>query len=76
MGMHAFNPPTWKAEAGGSLWLRDQPDLHMEFQASGGRYLPTSEAYNLIFRFLIVTQAYGNTLLTDSHQNLWVLSNF
>jgi hypothetical protein len=28
---HAFNPSTWEAEAGGSLWIRDRPDLQNEF---------------------------------------------
>ena len=29
---HNFNPSTWKAEAGGSLWIQGQPDLHSKFQ--------------------------------------------
>ena len=28
----AFNPSTWEAEAGGSLWVRGQPSLRSEFQ--------------------------------------------
>jgi hypothetical protein len=29
---HTFNPSTWKAEAGGSLGVSDQPCLYREFQ--------------------------------------------
>ena len=32
--LHAFNPRTWEAEAGGSLWVQGQPGLHSEFQDS------------------------------------------
>jgi hypothetical protein len=31
-----FNPSTWKAEAGGSLWVPDQPGLQSKFQDSQG----------------------------------------
>ena len=34
--MHAFNPSTWEAEAGGSLWVQDQPVLQSEFWESQG----------------------------------------
>jgi hypothetical protein len=36
MVVHAFNPSTWEAEAGGSLWVRGQPGLQSEFQDSQG----------------------------------------
>ena len=32
--VHAFNPSTWEAEAGGSLCVQGQPDLQNEFQNS------------------------------------------
>jgi hypothetical protein len=32
--VHAFNPSTWEAEAGGSLWIQDQPVLQSKFQDS------------------------------------------
>jgi hypothetical protein len=31
MVVHVFNPSTQKAEAGGSLWVWDQPGLDSEF---------------------------------------------
>lgn len=31
MVVHALNPSSWEAETGG---VRDEPDLHSEFQAS------------------------------------------
>ena len=73
MVAHAFNPPTWEAEAGGALWLWGQSDLHMESEATT---CLKKEAYNLIDRLLTVIQAYSNTLITNSHQNLWGLSDF
>ena len=36
---HAFNPRTWEAEATGCVRVRDQPDLHDEFQDSQGYIL-------------------------------------
>ena len=30
--LHAFNPSTWEAEAGGSLWVQGQPSLQSVFQ--------------------------------------------
>jgi len=33
---HSFNPSTGEAEAGGSLWVRGQPGLHLKFQDSQG----------------------------------------
>lgn len=32
----AFNPSTWEAEAGRSLWVQDQPGLQNKFQVSRG----------------------------------------
>jgi hypothetical protein len=33
---HTFNPSTWEAEAGGSLWVWGQPGLQSKFQDSQG----------------------------------------
>ena len=30
--LHTFNPSSWEAEAGGSLWIRGQPGLQNELQ--------------------------------------------
>ena len=35
---HAFNPSTQEGEAGGTLLVRGQPDLHMEFQTADASY--------------------------------------
>ena len=40
--VHTFNPSTQEAEAGGSLWVQDQPGLHSEFQDSQGCYTEKS----------------------------------
>ena len=32
--VHIFNPSTWEAETGGSLWVWGQPGLQSEFQDS------------------------------------------
>jgi hypothetical protein len=34
--VHTFNPRTWEAEAGGSLWVQGQPGLQNEFQDRQG----------------------------------------
>jgi hypothetical protein len=32
--VNTFNPITWEAETGGSLWVQDQPGLHSKLQDS------------------------------------------
>lgn len=32
MVAHTFNPSTWEAEVGGSLWAQGKPGLESEFQ--------------------------------------------
>ena len=34
--VYTFNPSTWEAEAGRSLWVQGQPGLQSEFQYSWG----------------------------------------
>ena len=34
--VHTFNSSTWETEAGGSLWVWDQPSLQSEFQERPG----------------------------------------
>jgi hypothetical protein len=34
--VHTFNPSTYKAEAGGSLWIQDHPGIQSEFKDSQG----------------------------------------
>ena len=41
MVAHTFNTSTWEVEAGGSLWVWDQPGLQSEFQDSQGCYTET-----------------------------------
>jgi hypothetical protein len=36
MVVHAFNPSTWEAGAGGSLWVQGQPGLQRESQNNQG----------------------------------------
>ena len=36
MSVYDFNPNTWEAEAGGSLWVQEQPGLCSELQDSQG----------------------------------------
>ena len=49
MVAHAFNPSTWEAEAGGSLWFWSYPGLQSEFQDRLQSYLePYLEKNELI----------------------------
>lgn len=32
--VHIFNPSTWEARVGRSLWVENQPSVHDKFQAS------------------------------------------
>jgi hypothetical protein len=44
-GGNAFNPSTWGAKAGRSLWVRGHPGLQSEFQDSQG-YIKTNKQTN------------------------------
>ena len=56
MVAHTFNPSTWKAESGTSLWVQGQPGKQSEFQDSQDCYTETSrlEKPNIYMLWFII----------------------